>query len=512
MYTKLVSKKIQEKLKAKERALARKPKPSQESTPDDFLELKDLASRTVFVRMCSNKSEVDNILISGGEQDEDGISFGFSKTYRKGSTGIRGIPGIKDINVEYKGGFKAVRECVVNWSVPSIDDLDHLTPYFLTVGKTVVVDWGWVNAENKSLKEQGIDSFIIRRRNSTTNQITYEVDQEIFTNPQQRVLSSAGDYDAIGGQVTNFNYTLRDDGGFDCTTTIISLGSSLFKKPIDVDGNSVGTRKTFSSSKPKYNTPDNIINCIINLKDVIVCDVFGVNKYQYKNKSTRYNAYHAQEQIFSKDNPYTIMPVGSAKLDGSTYKYGIAADDKENPNVLYTIHDGVVHIMVTWGWFEDQILNRYLSFNGGSEDGSGVKMTMRSIDTVLDDEGKPITKSDLEDLDFASDEEYEAFKKKYDVDLDNIIEYNSVLKRETLIRNSELLLPNNVFSFFTLDSLEGRNVLKDIKNVDRKTSFGIGKFLYFDRSDEATADQLFFENLFSLTNNPGKDLVNPKGF
>ena len=30
-------------------------------------------------------------------------------------------------------------------------------------------------------------------------------------------------------------------------------------------------------------------------------------------------------------------------------------------------------IFVTWGWFEDQILNRYLSFNGGSEDGAGVK-------------------------------------------------------------------------------------------------------------------------------------------
>lgn len=502
MYTKLVSKKIQEKLKAKERALARKPKPSQENTSDDFLELKDLASRTVFVRMCSNKSEVDNILISGGEQDKDGISFGFNKTYRKGSTGIRGIPGIKDINVEYKGGFKAVRECVVNWSVPSIDDLDHLTPYFLTVGKTVVVDWGWVNAENKSLKEQGIDSFIIRRRNSTTNQITYEVDQEIFTNPQQRVLSSAGDYDAIGGQVTNFNYTLRDDGGFDCTTTIISLGSSLFKKPIDEDGNSVGTRKTLSTSKPKYDAPDNIINCIINLKDIIECDVFGASKYEYKNNATKYSDANAQEHIFSKERNYTIMPIGSAKLDGSTYKYGIAADDKENPNVLYTIHDGVVHIMVTWGWFEDQILNRYLSFNGGSEDGSGVKMTMRSIDTVLDDEGKPITKSELEDLDFATGEEYEAFKTKYDVDLDNIIEYDNVLKRETLIRNSDLLLPNNVFSFFTLDSLEGRNIL-DIKNVKKKKGFAqyFGLF-YTVPNKEESQDQLFFKNLFSLTNNP----------
>ena len=55
MYTKFISKIIQKKLKAKERALARKPKSAQESTPDGFLKIGDLASRTTFVRMCSNK-------------------------------------------------------------------------------------------------------------------------------------------------------------------------------------------------------------------------------------------------------------------------------------------------------------------------------------------------------------------------------------------------------------------------------------------------------------------------
>ena len=43
-----------------------------------------------------------------------------------------------------------------------------------------------------------------------------------------------------------------------------------------------------------------------------------------------------------------------------------------------------------------KFLNRYLSFNGGSEDGAGVKLTMRSIDTVLDENGKPISTKDLE--------------------------------------------------------------------------------------------------------------------
>ena len=104
MYTKFISKNIQEKLKARELALARR---------ESSLSLKDLSSRTIFVRMCSNKVDgIDNILISGGEHKKGGgIAFGFSDSYRNrmqnpDNSGIRGIPGIKDISVEYKGGFE----------------------------------------------------------------------------------------------------------------------------------------------------------------------------------------------------------------------------------------------------------------------------------------------------------------------------------------------------------------------------------------------------------------------
>ena len=83
MYTKFISKNIQEKLKAKERALARKPLSANEQAAGK-LDISDLASRSVFVRMCSNKVDgIDNILISGGEHKKGGgIPFGFSETYR----------------------------------------------------------------------------------------------------------------------------------------------------------------------------------------------------------------------------------------------------------------------------------------------------------------------------------------------------------------------------------------------------------------------------------------------
>ena len=169
MFTKFIPHNIQEKLKAKERALGwsevnssepSKPAGSNIST----LRPKDIMSRTVFLRMCSNKVDsVNNVLISGGERDENGqIRFGtdmYTSRQLSNDTRLKPRAGIKDVRVEYKGGYKALRECTVNWIVNSLGDLEFLTPYFLTVGKTVVVDFGWVNSNTKRFENTPFITF-----------------------------------------------------------------------------------------------------------------------------------------------------------------------------------------------------------------------------------------------------------------------------------------------------------------------------------------------------------------
>ena len=74
MFTKFVSKKIQETLNAKERVLSRKENKSfsDNRSADSYRTISDIASRTPFVRMISNKTDVPNVVISGGERNEDG--------------------------------------------------------------------------------------------------------------------------------------------------------------------------------------------------------------------------------------------------------------------------------------------------------------------------------------------------------------------------------------------------------------------------------------------------------
>ena len=56
MLTKYIPQNIQEKLKAKERALERAKKPDEPQ--EGYMSFKSMASRTIFVRMCSNKTNI----------------------------------------------------------------------------------------------------------------------------------------------------------------------------------------------------------------------------------------------------------------------------------------------------------------------------------------------------------------------------------------------------------------------------------------------------------------------
>ena len=136
----------------------------------------------------------------------------------------------------------------------------------------------------------------------------------------------------------------------------------------------------------------------------------------------------------------------------------INADDKKNPNVLWTVtySDGKPRedIFVTWAWFEDQLLNRYTTFKAGDGKERDIKMTMRSIDTVLDDDGVAMTVDkwllDKLAVDAAQSSKDMIIKKELGVDFTNLTE---VLKTPTQIRYSPILFANNPFKFFISDLL-----------------------------------------------------------
>ena len=54
-----------------------------------------------------------------------------------------------------------------------------------------------------------------------------EISPDGFKDYRKTIDDNNGDSDFMQGVIKNYEYTTRDDGGFDCTTTIISTGISI---------------------------------------------------------------------------------------------------------------------------------------------------------------------------------------------------------------------------------------------------------------------------------------------
>jgi len=228
-----------------------------------------------------------------------------------------------------------------------------------------------------------------------------------------------GDYDAIGGKISNFESTMRADGGFDCVTKITALGSTLFSKPIDKPTDQISIipkpkSKEFKSEEEEIHSrpgiteeerakdleelekskksvktekgTDNLINAIINLKQIIIKKVFNwtADKPELKKKT-----FFLSDKTKIEGAPATFEANHSVYLPAGE-NYGIVVDDRKNPQVCWMNIKGEESFFVKWGWMEDQLMNRYLAFDAGKDKGAGIKITFRSIKTKIDGEGKPI--------------------------------------------------------------------------------------------------------------------------
>ena len=415
MYTKYVNKKIQETLNAKERVLSRKkntPFPDNKSA-DSYRTINDIASRTVFLRMISNKKTIEGkvkpIVIMGGERESpDKMKHGTQDLYTDKGSGPKPLAGITDVEISYKGGMKAMRETTINWTISSLEDLERLTPHFLSIGKTVMVDWGWVHG-NKSIEQQFGSNFFTNGK----------IDNSLFTDIQSKILKIGGNYGAVGGVISNFSYDLNDDGGFKCTTKLTSMGTNLFKKPVD-KGNS---QKAFTSSQDQSavgEAPmDSLIKTILNLKEYLI-DTYFVNLTNTKlatsdkygevmggsRKLDQYLVGIAREKKDENSDIYKFIwnEDGSSKsgkigLEGVGVDGGIVVNKNEDVIWYCPLNDfldqGLAETMfVTWGWLEDNLFSRYTGYVGSDDE---LKLSIRSIDTVLDDNGEPSLNQQNED-------------------------------------------------------------------------------------------------------------------
>ena len=169
-----ISKAIQKRLFEKMKVLGREPSHIIGEAKNGELTFEDLATRSTFIRMTSGLKKP--VILMGGEltygtTDSDGFGIPGTETIAGGYDRIYGprviqrpddydffteddtntqnkfnrpMPGIKGIDVSFRGGLRALREATISWTCWSFEDINRLMPHFLSHGKTVMLEWGWV--------------------------------------------------------------------------------------------------------------------------------------------------------------------------------------------------------------------------------------------------------------------------------------------------------------------------------------------------------------------------------
>jgi hypothetical protein len=135
--------------------------------------------------------------------------------------GIRPMPGITNVSTSTKAAYGSLIEVVVNFQCWDIRQLEDLELLYMRPGYTVLIEWGWAPylGSDKKLKNN-IGSYDIINKTPTKEQIF----KDIY---DTAVKTYGGNYDAMFGYIKNYSWAARDDGGYDCSTTIISVGEVM---------------------------------------------------------------------------------------------------------------------------------------------------------------------------------------------------------------------------------------------------------------------------------------------
>lgn len=199
--------------------------------------------KTPWMRMSSGFKPEDGkrrVLMGGDLSIDQKLKFGFEGLYdEQSSTGekYRPVPAIESVNVDEK--LESL-EATIEWTAFSIDQLEELFPFFMNLGTTIIVDFGWSDVPANAVIDvsdpeqfrrpfQQLDPESEQKVESANSEISPAVASR-YKHPKYEVLSKGdGRYSFIHGFISNFSYSPDGNGKYSCTTEIMSVSKALTK-------------------------------------------------------------------------------------------------------------------------------------------------------------------------------------------------------------------------------------------------------------------------------------------
>ena len=311
----------------------------------------------------------------------------------------RGRAGITSISSNFKEFF--LKQSTISFLCPDPKEFEEIQEKFLKHGRYVLVEFGWSTRKNIQLDEINTDNLV-----------------KFSNNLNQRTKGSRGNYAAICGVITNFNFNQKQDGSYEGTFEVSSMGRNILGQKIKTDGklenlvNFVSERVREIEEDDNEETKDvvegevteeelanlqKIRNTFLNFHAAIkslpnvIQDYVDNTKYtnnlpdKETENDTRYdsfnlpqigtgpvntiNAFQNNIKNLIKNDSVAIKSKNGAAYLPSTNIVNFKTPKDSEENLSYC----------TWGWFEDYILNSFFAFTSDSG-GEDFKTRFFSVD------------------------------------------------------------------------------------------------------------------------------------
>jgi len=150
-------------------------------------------------------------------------------SYEKSDFGLIPMAGVNKFNVKNlnRGSLK---KASISFTVHSKEQFAIVDALYLRLGYTVLIEWG-NSAYSKFGGESDSDYYIMGKTLTDSsdgffsNTATYSTINEKIA--KYRTQKHRGNYDALLGKISNFDWTFKPDGSYDINITVISIGDVI---------------------------------------------------------------------------------------------------------------------------------------------------------------------------------------------------------------------------------------------------------------------------------------------
>ena len=245
-------------------------------------------------------------------------------------------PGLVSATIKHTGTLKTLKNIEVNYKCWNLKQLGELEKLFMSLGKTVVLEYGW------TIKPKGTPV------SSMMTTEDHKLSFGAFVKKANKLSkTNGGCYGAEKGVVSNFSWSQDSDGAYSCTTKLSSPAEMMMSQD---------TKKVSDKAECcKTENQDDGTNCKTDfdvnkkLKQIISSDVIPLNEYRTKDPSF-WNKGH---------NRFVNMAWGFAmKMDKEQTDKEKEDNNWWNRNMKFFASSiNTPQRFVTWAWFEEEILN-----------------------------------------------------------------------------------------------------------------------------------------------------------